>query len=138
MISAQNDTLRMWVDLKNLETNELRNIIPDSNFTTSSKDTTLTGEIIEICDGFHSHHIGYVLGILKLRPATTDSTFQIVFQDNEQIEPLTEGQQVTLKVKPYDPDDKIFSRTTGLTCTTITGYNLYRLKKIKKTGANNK
>ncbi|QNR25116.1 hypothetical protein [Croceimicrobium hydrocarbonivorans] len=137
LLSAQNDTLELIVDLKNIETRDIRNMIPDSKFTTPLKDTTLTGEIVELCKGYHIHHLGYILGILKIKSSITDSIFQIILPDNDQVNHLTKGQQVTVIIEPYNPDDKELNETTGLTCTTIRGSNLSKLKKIK-TGTNNK
>lgn len=128
-LSAQNDTIERIVDIKNLEKRDIKNMIPDSNYTTLPKDTTLTGEIIEVCNGYRPHFGGPVLGILKIKSASTDSIFQVIIEEKIEIGFLTKGQQVTIEVAPYDPHDRELNQTTRLTCTTITGFNLSKLKK---------
>lgn len=134
VLAAQTYTIQIVVDIKDLDPSELRMKLPDSNFTTSIRDTVIRGEILEICNGSYAHPAGFVLGVLKVKSSKSDTIYQIVVQKNNQIEGLEIGQQIRAFVKPYHPKDAALNKTTGLACSAITGYNLYQLRKVKRIG----
>ena len=115
-------------DLKRLPIGEIRLMTPDTNFTTINKDSTLNGEIIEIC-GSQILLLGQTIGVLKLKTSNEIYPFQVLFFDNNLVEGYKTEDIMKLSVAPYNHKDEKLNSSTGITCIGINGFNLCRLKE---------
>lgn len=115
-------------DLAKLTKREVRNALPDSDYTTSKQDTLLFGQVLEVCVPIWMHFGGGSAGVIKIRPSKSDSVYQIIFTMDDSIQDLIIGQTLEFEVEPYSPEDSDFDEI-GLSCMAIKRWNLFKLSQ---------
>lgn len=118
--------------IKNLPLRYPSNSVPDSNFTTVSADTTISGRILDFCSPVYFHYIGNSIGVIKLE--SNDKIYQILYFyiDQENLNEIDLYSFGTVNVRPYSSTDPELEKSNGTTCSAIVKQNICILNDIKK------
>jgi hypothetical protein len=103
------------------------NIIPDSTFKTITKNKSLSGQVLAICEGQESHWGTMTVGVIEIKSTKDSLVYSVLTNNNTKIN-YKAGEIIKIKVSPLKKTDKYFA-PRQLTCLDLKGNILCILNK---------